>query len=58
MAKKEAKVWVRVPKDPLNPKDLIKRVIINGKFYDIERGKDVEVPVEVRDILNQNGELG
>jgi hypothetical protein len=45
------KVIVRVPIDPLNPQLKTETVIINGHFYEIERGKDVEVPNFVKDVL-------
>lgn len=50
----EEKVLVRIPIDQLNLEDKTKTVMINGKFYEIERGKDVYVPKEVREILIRN----
>lgn len=49
----EEKVTIRIPQDPLNPELKVIRVIINGYFYDIEIGKEVLVPVGVKDVLIQ-----
>jgi hypothetical protein len=51
MAKNNDKVIVRVPIDPLNPQLKTETVIVNGHFYEIERGKDVEVPTFVKEVL-------
>lgn len=55
--KKEDLVEVRIPFDQLNPTVQTKTVIVNGKRYDIQRGKTVSVPVEVRDVLIEAGEI-
>ena len=52
-AKKVKKTLVRIklPVDPLNPKDLMVPVVINGYQWLIKRGETVEVPEEVVKIL-------
>lgn len=54
----QKKVSVRVPKDPLNPKDVQVPVLINGYMWILKRGEDVEVPAEVKRILDEAGYLG
>lgn len=53
--KSEKKVSVKIQKDPLNPKDGVVPVCINGYFYQIKRGEKVEVPETVADILENAG---
>ena len=55
--KEEPKVKIRLPKDPLNKGNTHVPVVVNGYAYQIERGKDVEVPETVRDILEDSGYL-
>lgn len=55
---KQKKVSVRVPKDPLNPKDHSVPVCINGYIWTLKRGEDIEVPEEVKRILDEAGYLG
>ena len=52
------KVKIRIPIDKQNPKDLIVPVCINGYIFQIERGKMVEVPQTVYDVLEESGYLG
>jgi len=53
--KKLPKVKIRIPKDPLNPKDEVVPVCINGYIWQIKRGETVEVPKPVADILADAG---
>lgn len=48
---KEKTVRIKVPVDPLNPKDLMVPVVINGYLWNIKRGETVEVPENVANIL-------
>ena len=52
------KTKVRIPIDKNNPKDLIVPVCVNGYIFQIERGKSVEVPVTIAEILEESGYLG
>ena len=48
----QQKVRIRIPVDPLNPKDTMPvPVTINGYTWNIKRGETVEVPDEVARIL-------
>lgn len=49
--KDKDKVRIKIPNDPLNPKDTQVVVGINGFNYVIKRGQTVEVPEEVARIL-------
>lgn len=44
-------VRIKIPVDPLNPKDLMVPVVINGYLWNIKRGETVEVPENVANIL-------
>lgn len=58
MAEKEKKlVEIRLPYDPLNPTVQTKAVLVNGRRYEIQRGVTVAVPVEVREVLIEAGEI-
>lgn len=48
---KKKMVRIKVPVDPLNPKDLMVPVVINGYRWSIKRGEIVDVPEEVVRIL-------
>lgn len=48
---KETTVRIKLPIDPLNPKDLMVPVVINGYQWLIKRGETVEVPEQVSKIL-------
>lgn len=48
---KEKTVRIKIPVDPLNPKDLMVPVVINGYLWNIKRGETVEVPENVANIL-------
>lgn len=48
---KKATVRIKIPVDPLNPKDLVVPVMINGYIWQIKRGETVDVPEEVANIL-------
>lgn len=48
---KKEMVRIKVPVDPMNPKDLMVSVSINGYKWLIKRGETVEVPEEVAKIL-------
>ena len=48
---KENIVRIKVPVDPMNPKDLMVPVVINGYQWLIKRGETVEVPEQVAKIL-------
>lgn len=52
---KEEKVKVKIPVDPLNPKDEVVPVCINGYFWYIKRGERVEVPKVVEEVLENAG---
>ena len=52
------KVKIRIPIDKQNKDDLIVPVCVNGYIYQIERGKSVEVPETIADILENAGYLG
>jgi len=52
---KQEKVKIRIPIDPLNKTDLIVPVVINGYLWQIEKGKSVEVPENVAEILSEAG---
>ena len=47
------KVTIKVPVNPLNPKDLDVVVQINGYVYQIKRGVMVEVPAPVAKLLER-----
>ena len=51
--KKEEMVEIKIPVDPLNPKDLMVPVVIDGYIYQIKRGEKVKVPKEVEKILER-----
>lgn len=51
--RKEPMVLVTIPKSELNPNELSVPVTINGYTYNILRGKEVEVPKTVKDILKE-----
>lgn len=51
----EEKVKVKIPIDPLNPKDNTVPVCINGYFWYIKRGERVEVPKVVEEVLENAG---
>ena len=51
--KKQKKVKIVIPVDNMNPEDKYVPVGINGYNFQIERGKEVEVPVEVARILTR-----
>ena len=48
---KENTVRIKLPIDPMNPKDLMVPVVINGYQWLIKRGETVEVPEQVSKIL-------
>lgn len=50
---KTAMVRIKLPIDPLNPKDLMVPVVINGYQWLIKRGETVEVPEQVVRILEE-----
>ncbi|MDP4147612.1 MAG: hypothetical protein Q8936_24615 [Bacillota bacterium] len=52
---KQPKVKLRIPKDKLNPKDIVVPVCVNGYNFFINRGETVEVPEVVYDILVEAG---
>lgn len=52
---KEKTIKVRVPIDPLNPKDKDVLVSINEKYAKIPRGEDVEVSEPVYEVLKNAG---
>ncbi len=41
---------IHIPEDPANPKDTSVPIGINGLFYQVQRGIDVQVPVPVAEI--------
>lgn len=49
------KVKVKIPLDPLNPKDEVVPVCVNGYFWYIKRGERVTVPKVVEEILENAG---
>lgn len=53
--KLEGQREIKIPKDPLNPKDGVVPVCINGYFYQIKRGEKVKVPESVADVLENAG---
>lgn len=50
---KKSLVRIKIPVDPLNPKDLIVSVMINGYIWQIKRGETVDVPEQVANILEE-----
>ena len=44
-------IRIKIPVDPMNPKDLMVPVVINGYQWLIKRGETVEVPEQVAKIL-------
>ena len=53
--KEEKKIKVRIPLDPLNPKDKEIIVGINDKYAKIERGVETEVSIPVYEQLKNAG---
>lgn len=53
----QKKVTVIIPVDSLNKQDKHVSVCINGYIYQIERGKQVEIPEGVALILTESGHL-
>ncbi|MBR3790225.1 MAG: hypothetical protein IKK20_00265 [Clostridia bacterium] len=51
------KVTIKVPIDKQNEQDKFATVQINGYTYQIERGKEVTVPVQVKTLLERGGYL-
>lgn len=54
---KQKKVKIRIPIDPLNPSIKTITPIVNGKSYQIELGKDVEIPENVYQVLINSGRI-
>ena len=50
-------VKIRIPIDPLNPSIKTITPIVNGKSYQIELGKDVEIPENVYQVLINSGRI-
>lgn len=50
-AKTEDKVKIKLPRIPGQNEDV--QVIVNGKAYLIQRGEEVEVPIAVKEILDE-----
>ena len=50
---KESTVKIKIPVDPMNPKDIVVPVMINGYIWRINRGETVEVPEAVANILEE-----
>lgn len=46
---------IKIPKDPLNPKETMIRVVLNGYQFNIPLGKEVELPVPIIEILERSG---
>lgn len=46
---------IKIPVDPLNPKETMIQVVIQGYIYNIPRGKEVELPQPVIEILERSG---
>lgn len=53
--KSEEKVKIKIPADPLNPKNKTVPVCINGYNYFIKRGESVSVPNVVAELLETAG---
>lgn len=53
--KKEKTVKVRIPIDPLNPKDKEVIIGINEKYAKVVRGEDTEVSIPVYEQLKNAG---
>lgn len=47
----EERIRVTLPIDPLNPADVVERVIINGRCTTIKRGEEVSIPRDVYEVL-------
>lgn len=47
----QPKTKIIIPKDPLNPKDRVAVVGINGVIYAIPRGKQFEVPESIAKVF-------
>lgn len=54
---KQKTVKIRIPIDPLNPSIKTITPIVNGKSYQIELGKDVEIPENVYQVLINSGRI-
>lgn len=54
---KQKTVKIRIPIDPLNPSIKTITPIVNGKSYQIELGKDVEIPENVYKVLINSGRI-
>lgn len=50
---KEKRVRIKIPVDPLNPKDMAVTVKVNGYAFVIKRGESVEVPESIANILSE-----
>ena len=46
---------IRLPIDPLNPKDIYQYVGVNGKWTKVTRGEEMEVSDSVYDALRNAG---
>jgi hypothetical protein len=51
--KETKKVSIKIPRSELNPHDEVVSVGINGYFFSIKRGEEVQVPEEVKNILER-----
>jgi hypothetical protein len=49
------KKTIKIPIDPLNPKEVAIPVIIDGYRFDIKKGVEVELPLPVIEILEKAG---
>lgn len=54
---KQPKEEVFIPIDPINPKDKVAYVAVNGYSYGIPKGKKVLVPKSVYLLLKRNGTI-
>ena len=55
--KKQDKVKIRIPLREEDEEGAFEVVAINGHIYQIKKGEDVEVPVEVRARLVRSGRI-
>lgn len=51
---KELTTTIFIERDILNPKEDSKFVSVNGKNYQIQVGKNVEVPIAVAEVINNS----
>lgn len=51
-AAKTDTVKIKIPRDRTDPKNDSVTVVVNGRYYRIKRGEEVEVPAIVAEVLD------